>query len=113
MLHKQRSQRFRKWSKHELYYRRYVLLKHQRIQVAVEDGVLDGVEDNFDVVRVNGGGEVMVEAVLGFPPHIGEHIQHKGLHLRQRVGVPLVLGVVPADICLRVRHLLLQEVRFV
>lgn len=50
-------------------------LQHQRLKIPIEDSVFDGVEYNLYVVRVYGGGEVVVERRLRLPPHVGEHVE--------------------------------------
>lgn len=88
-------------------------LQHERLEVAVEDRVLDGVEDDLDVVRVDGGGEVVVERGLGLAAHVGEHVEQEHLHVAQVVRISRELRVEPADVRLLAGHLPRQQVRLV
>lgn len=100
-----------------LQFRRYSLfgpsLQHEGFEVAVEDRVLDGVEDDLDVVRVDGGGEVVVERGLGLAAHVGEHVEQEHLHVAQVVRISRELRVEPADVRLLAGHLPRQQVRLV
>lgn len=64
-------------------------------------------------MRVDGGGEVMVERGLGLAARVREHVEHKQLHGGQAVRVARELRVVPADVRLLAGHLLREQVRLV
>lgn len=87
-------------------------LEHQLLQVVVQDGVLDVPEHQPDVLRVDGGGEVVVERLLrGVAPPGPETFYHEGLDVRQAVLRPGVLRKVVLE--RDALHLLLQQVRLV
>lgn len=88
-------------------------LQHERLQVSIEDCVFDGVEYNLNVVRVDGGREVVVERGLGLATHVGEHVEQEHLHVAQAVRVARELRVEPADVGLLAAHLARQQVRLV
>lgn len=49
------------------------------LQVALQDVVLDGVEDEADVVGVGGAGEVRVDDLLLVGVEAGKRVQNEGL----------------------------------
>lgn len=87
-------------------------LEHELLEVVVQDGVLDIPEHQPDVLRVNGGGEVVVERLLrGVAPPGPETFHHEGLDVCQAVLRPGVLRKVVLE--RNALHLLLQQVRLV
>lgn len=88
------------------------LLEHELLEVVVENGVLDVPEHQPDVLRVDGRGEVVIQGLLcGVAPLGLEALHHEGLHVRQAVLRPGVLGKVVFE--RDELHLLLQQVRLV
>lgn len=78
----------------------------------MQDGVLDVPEHQPDVLRVDGGGEVVVERLLrGIAPPGPETFHHEGLDVGQAVLRPGVLRKVVLE--RNALHLLLQQVRLV
>lgn len=57
------------------------LLQHEGLQVPVEDRILDGIEDDLDVLRVDRGGEVVEQRLPRVPLHRDEHVEYKILHV--------------------------------
>lgn len=87
-------------------------LEHELLEVVVQDGVLDVPEHQPDVLRVDGGGEVVVEGLLrGVAPPGPEALHHEGLDVGQAVLRPAVLREVVLE--RNALHLLLQQVRLV
>lgn len=64
-------------------------------------------------MRVDGGGEVVVERGLGLAAHVREHVEQEQLHVAQAVRVARELRVEPADVGLLAAHLARQQVRLV
>lgn len=54
-------------------------LQHDVFEVLLQDGVLDGVEDEADVLRVYSGGEVVEERLAPVPPLAAERLHQEGL----------------------------------
>ena len=79
----------------------------------MQDRVLHRAEHDLNVLRVDRVGEVMVDGRFGVFPHVHKHLQDEVLHVQDRVRVAGELRIVPADVRLRVFHLLLQQVRLV
>ena len=86
-------------------------LQHDVLEVLLQDGVLDRVEDEADVLRVDGGGEVVEEGPAAVPPSPVEALHQVGLHVLQPVRVALEVGEVLADADRS--HLLHQQVHLV
>lgn len=84
-------------------------LQHELLEVVVQDGVLDVPEHQPDVLRVDGGGEVVVERLLrGIAPPGPETFHHEDLDVGQAVLRPAVLGKIVLE--RNALHLLLQQV---
>jgi len=66
------------------------LPEHELFQVPVENGFLDRVEDNLDVLRVNGSGEMIKEFLARISIQLFEHGEDKvGNGINVRVGTPI------------------------
>ncbi len=73
-------------------------LQHELFEVVVQDGVLHVAKDQANVLRVNGGGEVVVEGLLQLVSAlVPETIHQELLHILQAVRLPCVLGEVVLD----------------
>lgn len=73
-------------------------LQHELFEVVVQDGVLDVAKDQANVLRVNGGGEVVVEGLLLLVSAlVPETIHQELLHVVQAVRIPCVLGEIVLD----------------
>lgn len=73
-------------------------LQHELFEVVVQDGVLDVAKDQANVLRVNGGGEVVVEGLLLLVSAlVPETIHQELLHIVQAVRIPCVLREVVLD----------------
>lgn len=78
----------------------------------MQDGVLDVPEHQPDVLRVDGGGEVVVQGLLGGIASLGpEALHHERLDVRQAVLRPGVFRKVVLE--RNALHLLLQQVHLV
>lgn len=78
----------------------------------MQDGVLDVPEHQPDVLRVDGGGEVVVQGLLGGIASLGpEALHHERLDVRQAVLRPGVFREVVLE--RNALHLLLQQVHLV
>lgn len=64
-------------------------LQHDVFEVLLQDGVLHGVEDEADVLGVDGGGEVVEERLAAVAPLPVEALHQVALHVLQPVGVAL------------------------
>lgn len=84
-------------------------MKHELLEVVVQDGVLDIPEYQLDVLRVDGGGEVVVKRFLGcVTPLSPEALHHESLDVWQTVLWPAVVGKVVLE--RNALHFLLQQV---
>lgn len=54
-------------------------LQHDIFEVLLQDGVLDGVEDKADILRVYGGGEVVEERLAPVSPLTAERLHQERL----------------------------------
>lgn len=54
-------------------------LQHDVFEVLLQYGVLDGVEDKADVLRVDGGGEVVEQRLAPVPPLTAERLHQERL----------------------------------
>lgn len=54
-------------------------LQHYVLQVLLQYGVFDGVEDEADVLRVDGGGEVVEQRLAPVPPLAAERLHQERL----------------------------------
>lgn len=87
-------------------------LEHELFEVVVQDGVLDVPKHQPDVLRVDGGGEVVVQGLLSTVAPLGpEAVHHERLDVRQAVLRSVVLGKVVLEG--NVFHFLLQQIRLV
>lgn len=58
------------------------LLKHQRGQIALENGVFDGIEDDLNVLCVNCVGEMVINGRTIVSPNVHEHLQYEILYVQ-------------------------------
>lgn len=56
------------------------------LQIELQDGVLDGGEDEADVLRVGGAGEMGVDDLIAVRVQVHEHLQDE---LAARLGISL------------------------
>lgn len=75
--------------------------------------VLHRVKYDFDIFRIHGSGEMMVQRFFRIPFNTGEQIQNELLHVVHRMTVALELGKVPAYVRFRILHFLFQQIVFV
>lgn len=66
--------------------RRLALHQVVLLQIELQDGVFDGGEDEADVLRVGGAGEVGVDDLVAVRVQVHEHLQDE---LAACLGVPL------------------------
>lgn len=72
-------------------------LQHDVLEVLLQDGVLDGVEHEADVLRVDGRGEVVEERLAAVPPLPVEALHQVTLHVLQPVRVALEVREILLD----------------
>jgi hypothetical protein len=85
-------------------------LEQQTLQIPVQNDLLHVLEDDFDVLGVDGRREMVIQHLPRLPLHAGEHRQDELLHVVDRVRIPRELWEVPVDVGLRIGHLLQQQV---
>lgn len=85
----------------------------QRHQIVLEDVRLDVGKHALNVVRIDGGREMIVDGRFAIALHAQEHGQYELLHVADRLWVALELRIVLCDVALGGQNLRLEQIGLV